>query len=192
MIHMIPPVLQLDKFSPFVYFEGFLKKDECFQVSFQMKKLVDTEISEGGGLNKSIRSTKGCALEYNEKNKWLFDRLSTAIVQANHDIYGYDILGFNEAIQLLEYGEGDFYDWHMDFGNKHFSQRKLSVVIQLTDPKEYEGGELEFFKNGEHDFAPKTQGTLIMFPSFMYHKVNTLKSGRRRSLVAWINGHPYR
>lgn len=191
MIYFNKPQTQLLNFGPWVEFEKFLSQDECSKIIAQMpdRKMNKAEIGEKGVLNPSIRNNRVCNLDFNEKTQWIFQKLEEAIKQCNDSTYGYELLGFFDAIQLLEYHPGDFYDWHMDFGNLQFSHRKLSVVIQLTPAYEYEGGTLEFFNNGT---APKDQGSLIMFPSFMYHRVNPITKGLRRSLVAWISGHPYK
>jgi PKHD-type hydroxylase len=191
MIHFFRPQIELQNFSPFTYCDDFMSKKECGQVVSLMHKfkMTDAMISESGIENKSIRSTKLCSLEYKPDNLWIFKKLEDAIIQANHNCYGFELYGFHEAIQLMQYNEGDFYDWHMDFGNKQFSNRKLSFSLQLTDPEDYQEGELEFFRNG---LAPKTQGTLILFPPFMYHRVKPILKGTRRAMVGWITGNPFK
>ena len=153
------------------------------------KDLQVAKVSEEGKKNNSIRSASVCTLPAVQDNEWIFSKLEDILVDCNKKYYQMDIIGFYEAIQLIKYNPEDHYDWHMDFANKHHSNRKLSLSIQLTDPSEYEGGDLEFFKNGN---GPKEQGTLILFPSFLYHKVHPITSGVRRALVGWISGNPYR
>jgi predicted 2-oxoglutarate/Fe(II)-dependent dioxygenase YbiX len=191
MIHGFRPQLQNTKFGPSVNFDDFLSEKECGRIVSQMTqhKMQIARVSEDGVKNDSVRSAKTCVLEMNRDNALIFEKLEGAISACNYDVYGYDLLGFNEKIQLIRYDPGDFYDWHMDFGNMEFSQRKLSIVVQLTSPDEYEGGDLEFFRNG---VAPRDQGTLILFPSFMYHRVTEITKGTRRSLVAWISGNPFK
>lgn len=150
-------------------------------------KLETAMISEVGVKNTSIRSTKVCALDQIDSNQWIFDRLQAAIMQINTEVYHFDIQGFHEAIQLMQYTVGDFYDYHSDFGNLQFSRRKLSFSVQLTDSNDYHGGELEFFRNGT---ATKNKGALIIFPSFFYHRVTKVTRGTRRALVGWVDGPP--
>ena len=67
--------------------------------------------------------------------------------------------------------------------------RKLSFSLQLSDAKDYRGGEVEFVdSSGKRYFAPKQKGTLIIFDSRIKHRVRTIKSGLRKSLVGWVVG----
>ena len=67
--------------------------------------------------------------------------------------------------------------------------RKLSFSLQLSDPKDYTGGEVQFLdNNGKTFFAPKQRGTMIVFDSRTKHRVRKVKSGMRKSLVGWVVG----
>jgi PKHD-type hydroxylase len=122
-----------------------------------------------------------------------------------------------EKIQFTYYNEGDFYKWHNDaglsmcrkptsIGNSNpqdvvddfihkncESIRKLSVVVQLSDPDEYEGGNLQIMdENGKSYIAPRARGTVIVFDSRSQHRVHKIKKGLRKSLVAWVIGPRWR
>lgn len=153
------------------------------------KKLEQNKVAEVGVENLAIRSSRSCGLHFSEKTKWVFQKIEECVSQVNADIYQMDIRGIRDAIQLIEYLPGDFYNFHQDSGNLQFSRRKLSLSIQLTNESEYEGGELEFFNNGS---ASKKQGTMILFPSYLYHQVTKMESGLRRAMVVWIDGPSYR
>ena len=80
----------------------------------------------------------------------------------------------------------------------YFLVRKLSMTINLTDPTTYEGGDL-MFDLGEHHAENKItakeareQGTVIVFPSFLYHCVSPVTKGTRYSLVNWTTGRPFK
>ena len=67
--------------------------------------------------------------------------------------------------------------------------RKLSFSLQLSDPDQYTGGELEFSDNGGKTmFAPKQRGTMVVFDSRLKHRVRRVKSGLRKSIVGWVVG----
>jgi PKHD-type hydroxylase len=76
----------------------------------------------------------------------------------------------------------------MDFGGYSTSTRKLSMVVQLTDPSEYEGGKLQFMINRSVLDAPNDKGTVIFFPAYLNHRVTQLTKGKRNSLVFWFHG----
>jgi PKHD-type hydroxylase len=67
--------------------------------------------------------------------------------------------------------------------------RKVTLVIQLSDPFTYEGGELVLHLDKKQKFTgPNLRGCGIMFPSNMIHEAKRVKSGTRYSLVAWFEG----
>ena len=75
-----------------------------------------------------------------------------------------------------------------------FSVRKLSVSIQLTDPKKYKGGELKLY-DGEDQYGVimnKNQGALVVFPSYVLHEVTPVTKGERNSLVTWVSGNQFK
>lgn len=126
--------------------------------------------------------------EYN----WVYNRLAYIVADLNCKYYRYDITGFGEPIQMTNYQsfERGTYNWHVDFGGS--VSRKLSVVLQLSDPSEYEGGDLLLTVGDVPITIPKKRGMLVVFPSFTLHKVTEVTKGNRQSLVTWISGPPFR
>jgi PKHD-type hydroxylase len=125
-------------------------------------------------------------------NDWIYEKLAQACIQTNETKYKFEILGFQTELQLANYEGNGFFEWHMDFGPGDISNRKLSITVQLSDPSEYEGGELQFMINQNIITAPKEKGTAIIFPSFALHRVTPVTSGVRKSIVGWIGGPPYK
>ena len=77
--------------------------------------------------------------------------------------------------------------------------RKLSVTCSLSDAKDYKGGELEFSQrnNLEKDVSTTCtqilpRGSIVVFPSFVWHRVKPVTEGIRYSLVIWNIGPPYK
>jgi PKHD-type hydroxylase len=83
-------------------------------------------------------------------------------------------------------------DWHIDYARESAQERsefrKLSLSIQLSDPSEYEGGELQARVRGRVDVAPKTFGTVIAFSSFTLHRVTLVTTGVRKAVIVWVLG----
>jgi len=108
----------------------------------------------------------------------------------------FDIDSGWENFQYTEYRSDTkgHYDWHVDIGPTFASYRKLSMVIQLSNPEEYEGGDLQLFdpiasdENFPYKSVPKKKGSIIVFPSFLPHRVTPVTGGIRKSLVWWVGG----
>lgn len=131
--------------------------------------------------------------EENLDNSWVFRKIAKLAYAANEHMYKFDIYGMYEALQYTVYdgSEDGFYCAHVDHG-KNFYKRKLSIVIQLSDPSEYEGGDLLTITSDSAQPMPKGLGMAIIFPSWMLHEVTPVTKGTRRSLVCWISGPPFK
>ena len=115
--------------------------------------------------------------------------------EANQNLYHFDLHSMPEQIQYTEYydHEKGHYDWHMDNGYGNLSQRKISVTVQLSDGNDYEGGDLQLWPGGTYPLvAPRGKGNVVIFPSFMMHRVTPVTRGTRKSFVLWLGGGHYR
>jgi PKHD-type hydroxylase len=139
---------------------------------------------------------------------WIYEELNQIIHLANRNAgWNYD-WDYNEACQFTEYKKGQFYNWHCDNYQEPYKNhpnpklegkmRKLSLTLQLSDPKDYSGGELQFDmtvnKDRPHRETLKNspQGTIVVFPSFIEHTIKPVKKGVRYSLVNWSCGYPWK
>jgi len=163
----------------------------------RMASKVPVEKATTGEKNSNSRRCNVRWLYPEPHWKPLFDEVTLLFQQANRANYGFDI-AFIPEIQFTEYegsNEG-MYDWHGDINWVDSSpyHRKLSMSIQLSDSADYEGGDLEFARGSQ---GPSTsllrhRGSSIVFPSFLAHRVTPVTSGKRYSLVAWIEGPQFR
>lgn len=169
--------------------------EECANILALWNEAESIEARTAADANEPVpnydkRKSRICWLSYNEKTSWIFHKLFKAVDDANSARFQFDLNGFFEHLQLTKYENGGgHYDWHEDSGGGNFSIRKLSIIVQLSDPSEYEGGEFEVFGDGK---AEKTKGTIFVMPSFVTHKVHPITSGTRFSLVAWVSGPSFR
>jgi len=142
-------------------------------------------------------------------DKWIYNEIQPYIHQANASAEWNFEWDFSESCQFTEYKKSQFYDWHCDSHiepynnpenrNSHGKYRKLSMTLSLTDPDEYKGGDLEFdFRNQDEASQPKVcteirpKGSIVVFPSFVWHRVKPVTKGIRHSLVCWNLGYPFR
>ncbi|MBL4708952.1 MAG: 2OG-Fe(II) oxygenase [Flavobacteriales bacterium] len=186
-------IATLPNFVEYLCSEGAFLPHEIQRINelWQAEKSDEAELEGGVSQDDTLRKSSIIPIYTNNVNKWIFDKMAQYIGESNQ-YYNFDLNGIYEPLQLAEYGIGDFFDWHLDFGSGESSTRKLSLTIQLSDPSEYEGGDLEFQINNKTVKAPRAQGTVIIFPSFIMHRVTEITKGNRRSIVGWVSGPPYR
>ena len=151
------------------------------------KDLNDAQIGDGA-VNTTKRRSKIFWLPKTDEFVDIYKIFQELILKCNEEFYKFKLTEITEHIQYTVYKSEDegYYDWHVDMGpNK--ARRKLSLVCQLSDPSEYEGGELQIH-TGNISVGEKEKGTVILFPSYLLHRVTPVTKGIRRSLVLWIEG----
>jgi len=190
----------IDKVNLFAYQEASFTKEECKKIIdiSKNKKLIEGTTTDGITTNidySKIRKSKICWLySHEEEVAWIYQRITDIVLSLNIQFFQFDLFGISEALQFTNYkAPGGKYGKHIDrtYG---IPVRKLSVSIQLTDPKKYEGGELKLY-NGEDENAivmNKNQGSLIVFPSYVLHEVMPVTKGERNSLVTWVSGNQFK
>ena len=118
---------------------------------------------------------------------WIYERLIHHAGQLNQRSLGFEVEQA-ETLQLLSYGPGQHYDWHVDIGTFDLALRKLSLIAFLSEPEDYDGGELELFFSDQPAMVERRRGTLVVFPSFVLHRVRAIARGRRFSRALWLRG----
>jgi len=134
-------------------------------------------------------------LERNGQTHWLFSRLEQVVQQLNGQYYKYDIYkDLRERLQYTVYesSQGGHYNWHVDHGALGVDPRKLSISVQLSDPSAYQGCDLELNFGDDSVPAPRARGTVIVFSSYVLHRVTPIIAGVRKSLVAWVSGPEFK
>lgn len=159
---------------------------QTFDVS---DKTMDYGIA-GGQINLNIRKSK---IKFISANTWIGSMCYYFISLANKDNFNYNIQFFDQdKIQYTSYSKGEYYNWHTDSSkpDPHGIIRKLSFTLQLSDPSEYEGGDLQILSSSSNELitAPKERGVITIFDSSLKHRVKKVKSGCRKSLVGWVMG----
>ena len=141
---------------------------------------------------------------------WIYKEIHPLIHAANQNAGWNFQWDFSESCQFTKYKLNQFYDWHCDSWNKPYDKpnepnthgkiRKLSVTVSLSDETEYEGGDFEFDFRSSDDGSNQPQickeikpkGSVVVFPSFVWHRVKPVISGTRYSLVMWNLGQPWK
>lgn len=148
---------------------------------------------EDGNIDDKIRRSETGWMELNQDTTFIYDTLGFISRQLNGQFFDFDLFGFVEHLQYTVYRDnGGHYDWHLDRGDCRMAPRKLSLVLQLSDPSEYEGGDLELSVGADPIQIERKKGLVVAFPSFVLHRVTPVTSGTRRSLVVWLSGPKFR
>ena len=122
---------------------------------------------------------------------FLKDKLFTVLKQARN-MYQFDVRGITD-LQLIKYDVGSYFKRHIDIGMyESGAQRKITFIIQLSDPNDYTGGDLVLHTNPEATVMPRDKGSVIVFPAFFLHEVTPLLTGQRYSLTGWCYGPPFK
>ena len=190
-------------------------------VNYGLKHKDDMAITGGLGRNRNLQKQPLNKKEIKDLKKkrysnivwmndrWIYKEIQPYVHQANRAAGWNFNWDYSESCQFTKYKPGQYYDWHCDSWDGIYDQegptkgkiRKLSVTVSLSNEKDYEGGELEFdFRNTDphkkrnvrvcKDILPK--GSLVVFPSFVWHRVKPVKKGVRYSLVIWNLGYPFK
>jgi len=158
--------------------------------------LTKGQIREGSGpvVKQKIRTSEVSFIEDNN----VINTLYGLAQKANNEGFGFDLTGL-ETPQFALYSSKvkGHYDWHIDtaWQNDVMFHRKLTIIVQLSDPQDYEGGVFEIQNFGatkKQLFEMKKKGSVIVFPSFLEHRVTPVTKGKRLSLTGWAIGAKFR
>lgn len=157
---------------------------QTFQAGTVSGKLTGAEL-------KKARDSDVFFMNHDENTDWLYQRMSYLIAQANKDHFLYNVDDFG-PMQYTKYKKDGHYCWHWDvFFGWQKNIRKISVVVFLNEPEDYEGGEFEIVTNGNLDEIKQLKplkGDVLFFASWMPHRVLPVTSGERNTLVTWVTG----
>ena len=189
--------------------EQFATTGEVRDKVLKNEKLTDDEI-------KNVQKTRNSNVVWLDEN-WIYREIQPFLDEANRNAGWNFEWDWSEPCQFTKYGVEQYYGWHCDGFDRPYGDeepnlqlrgkvRKLSMTISLSDPSEYDGGNLEFdFRNYSNpddekerldrmkectEIRPK--GSIVVFPSYVFHRVTPVTRGTRYSLVCWSVGKPFR
>jgi len=145
-------------------------------------------------VNKNDFNSKMIYLLPSENTNYIYDRLRKLVCQKNKEIWNYNLYDFGEPLKFTEYNyiEKSSTCIHSDLGKGSITKfRKLTIVVQLSDENTYEGGELMVQFDSKLIPVSKKRGSVIIFPSFLMHRVMPVTKGIRNSLVTFAFGPPF-
>ena len=192
--------------------------DDIIQYGLRNKKEKGITEDQGKGKGRdllknplSVKEIKQLKKNRDSQVVWLYERWICNIIQpfvhtANRNAGWNFEWDWSEPSQFTIYTKGQYYGWHQDSLHEAYKIpgalqgkiRKLSMTVSLSDQKEYSGGNLEFDFRAISKNKPQackginSKGSLVVFPSFVWHRVTPVTRGTRYSLVSWHSGDPFK
>lgn len=185
------------------YFKSYFTKQQCDKMveTIQKRPHKDAQIGVNGTVtaDSSFRKSKIRFVNKGDAELgYMFDELWKNAIVANNDWFNFHISKL-DYLQFAEYdsaNRGEYKTHHDVFymNNDPVYHRKLSCIVQLSDPKTYKGGDLELMEVDTHPNKEemRQQGTVIFFPSFVRHAALPVTEGKRHSIAAWFDGPKWR
>ena len=193
---------------PYISYPSILKPEICDKIIQHGKDKLISAVVVDSKTKTSIDQTPRNSYVSWLSDQWIYDLILPYIKDANTQAgwnWNFDCI---EPIQFTKYGIDQFYDWHPDGGSdclsvytnqsdstKNGKIRKISVTINLVDGNDYEGGSFQFdlgISGGIQTCDQiKPKGSIVIFPSFIPHRVTAITKGTRYSLVMWALGKPW-
>ena len=212
----------MNLYNYFWYFKSALTPRFCDEVIKYALSKEEVMAKTGGYGDKKLNKEDVKNLQRKRKSDlvwlndtWIYKELHPFVNSANRNAGWNFQWDFSESCQFTKYKLNQYYDWHNDPWDKpydrknknapdHGKVRKLSMTCQLTDGSEYTGGELEFdFRNYDPNMRDESKhirsvpeilpkGSIVIFPSHLWHRVKPVTRGTRYSLVVWHLGNPFK
>ena len=200
MIKEVPPK-QHPTIEHTAYWEAFFSPEEIQKLlalpEWDSKTSAVVGADSGHNIiNTSLRRSDIVWLNSSPETEWIWEKIVVAVSEVNRHFFHLDLTGCYEPMQLSEY-KGDntgCYGWHIDTDvDSRIPPRKLSMSLLLSDPSDYEGGDLQVKTiNDEPKTLEAKQGRAWFFPSYTLHQVTPVTSGTRRSIVLWVGGPAFK
>lgn len=192
------------KNQPFFVRHNVLNQEEMYSLNKALesyKRLQQDATTErslksqyNSGEMFDYRRTKVSFLDYTDNNlEWFYRKITDIVDHANYSNYKFNLTAI-ESLQLGIYKSEDKGEYKLhqdDYITRNASNfvRKLSFSFLLTEPeKDFKGGDLEFYTAEPPQKPSIAKNSIILFPSFIPHKVTPVTYGERRSIVGWVNG----
>ena len=182
------------RIQPEIYLTHDFLDTACLEY---INHLIDTEKWEYSwiGDNKkpketSVRNTQNIIIDHDNDSDYLYKSLGQKFITVNEKYFHYHVSSMIDVF-ILKYEIGCFYKAHLDIGGQA-SNRKISLIAQLSDPNNYTGCDTILHRSHDPIVLDKTFNGGTFFPSYLLHEATPLLTGTRYALVAWACGEPFR
>lgn len=188
------PLKQLNRIHSYYQVDDYfslLEINEIINLCGKLERIKGQTYNKDKPIESLYRISEISWIPINKFTYSLYQKINRLILDVNESFYKFDLLSL-ERLQFTRYNSNvsGLYNKHLDCGtlNDYNIDRKLSMVMQLSDPDDYSGGDLVLHCSQDPSVVEKKQGRIVFFPSHILHEVTPITSGNRLSLVSWISG----
>lgn len=177
----------------FYYYEGVYSPDECQELCKKVEDHVDKNIPDQPAGELKTADVSVFLLGHLRQD---LDRFHQLVFNCNRNVFGFDLFNINNYdpihYNVYESDKNAEYGWHDDASPTEPGDIKLTAILNVSvDP--FEGGDLELFINGPMPIDPfRKPGSMIVFPSFIQHRVTPVTKGKRTTISHWLSGSKWR
>jgi PKHD-type hydroxylase len=186
---------QIYTMLPYFSEHSFFSENECDHINkIGYSQKLECQKTVLNTVDLSVFNCKINSILPSQETNYIYDRIRQLINEMNNKYWFFKIYEFAEPLKFIEYNETfrGFVNLHSDLGNEGiFKFRKLTVIVQLSDENSYEGGDLILQHYEKPCKMTRKRGSVIIFPSFLLHKVEPVTKGIRNSLVIFSYGPPF-
>ena len=179
-----------------VYWDNFLTQEDIHFLRHHPSWMNYHAAEVGDSVNDmNTRRTNVGWVDFSEQNQHIWHKIAQVVSEINSKFFHINLTGFYEDMQLSEYSGAyqGHYNWHTDAcPSDNKVPRKLSMVLMLSEPEEYEGGELQFKVSDKDETLEMKLGRAWFFPSYLLHRVTPVTKGVRKTAVLWVGGEPWK
>lgn len=174
----------------------FWKKVITPQAITELNKTIKQNFLQGTRDSPASRSVKTSSVQcitYGIVRNQIKPYVDRAL-SCNESVWGYDLYPLidDKVLNYNVYRPKTEYSWHVDMNRNANYDMKLTILINLSEHK-YTGGKFQLFEGGALNIEEFTEpGDMVIFPSFVNHRVTQIRSGTRQSLALWLNGPKWR
>jgi PKHD-type hydroxylase len=173
----------------FYYHTNVLSNEECETIRSNVIRDIDDSWNDSPA-HGVIKSAKTTVVQWNKAKSYL-SKVEDLAHLTNENYFGFSVNKYHDfsTVNYNEYSSGCEYGWHSDaLKSESCSDIKLTVIVNITT-EPYSGGEFQLFLNQERTISSlNAPGSVIVFPSWIQHRVTPVTSGIRKSLSFWIIG----
>lgn len=166
-----------------LFLNNFIEKNfDCFE---------DVKFHAKDKNNKSKKNTLVMCISF-YKIKETLKKIIHNYNLVNQKHFGYDLYPQSDLshcnLNVYSYKKNQSYGWHNDSSTDKYEDIKLTVLINISK-KTYKGGNFYIFNQDEYEVKElNIPGNMIMFKSYLSHKVTPVTEGERRTLAIFLCG----